>query len=142
MAVPSQSQTSCTRLQSGSNLLPGGAMEKAHTSQQASSGLRLQDCKIRTAFLFGGLHLNLKSIPEIGFDYGLDYIMLPIFAIHPNLQSFPGTININFQLHTLYLSEIRELNRLIMMCDRLAAHNTYNGTTYFCLLMYFCAYIH
>ena len=31
---------------------------------QASSGLRLQDCKIRIAFLFGGLHLDLKSIKK------------------------------------------------------------------------------
>ena len=31
---------------------------------QASSGLRLQDCKIQIAFLFGGLHLDLKSIPK------------------------------------------------------------------------------
>ena len=133
MAAPSQSQTSCTRLQSGPNLLPGSGMKKAHTSQQALSGLR------RIAFLFGRLHLNLKSIAKRGFDYGLDYIMLPIFEIHRDLQSFPGTMNIN--LHTLYLSEICEHNRLIMMCDRLSAHNIYNGT-YLCLLMYFRTYIH
>ena len=31
---------------------------------QASSGLRLQYCKIWIAFLFGGLHLELKSIKK------------------------------------------------------------------------------
>ena len=34
------------------------------THSQASVGLWLQDCKILIAFLFGGLHLDLKSIPK------------------------------------------------------------------------------
>ena len=77
---------------------------------QASSGLRLQDYKIRIAFLFGGLQLDLKSIQKRGFDCGLDCIMLPILQSNPDLQSSPGTININ-----LHASHFRERSRLRMM---------------------------
>ena len=68
---------------------------------------------------------------RIGLHHASDFCN-PIRICNP----FLAQININ-----LYPSYFRERNRFRLMYNRLAAHNSYNGT-YGYLLMHLCTYLH
>ena len=102
------------------------------TYGQALAGLWLQDCKIWIAFLFGGMHLDLKSIPKkriwlwIWLHNSSDFAIQSGFAIQIDACN-PDSGHIKYLIflyfHTLYFCG--EHNSLRMMCNCLATQNAY-----------------